>query len=165
MIYNIVIFKLNVVEEAWSSIDVQLKKRADLIPNLVNVVKGYSTFEKEAFKSISKIRSAIYTDESHTKKLKKEDRIDYEIDLTMGLKNILFLSENYPELKSNKLFMKLQNELVVIESYISAARRAYNSAANDYNIIIDYFPINLIAGIFNFKKVPYFTLVEDENSN
>jgi LemA protein len=136
----------NVRKQSFSDIDVQLKLRFDLVPNLVETVKGYATHEKETLENVIKARNAF---------LSAGDNIDAKIEadnqLAGALKSIFALAESYPDLKANASFTQLQNELSDIENKIAAARRFFNSATQEYNTYIEIFPNNIIAGMFNFK--------------
>lgn len=138
------------VEEAWSDITVQLKRRTDLIPNLVNSVKGYATHEKEVFEKVTEARSAIMNAHGVA------DTAEAENMLQGALKSLFAVAEAYPDLKANQNFMHLQQELVDTEDKIQAARRFYNGGVRDLNIKIDMFPANMVAGMFGFKKAEFF---------
>jgi LemA protein len=140
----------NRVREAWSDIDVQLKRRHDLIPNLVETVKGYATHEREAFENVTKARSAAMGASSVQAKGEAENQ------LTGALKSLFAISEAYPELKASANFGKLQDELTDTENKIQAARRFYNTNVMDYNTKLEVFPTNLIGGTFGFKREEFF---------
>lgn len=155
-IYNGLV-KLKIrVEEAWSDITVQLKRRADLIPNLVETVKGYATHEKEVFEKVTEARSAVMdaTSKGPAETAKAENMFEG------ALKSLFAVAEAYPDLKANENFMQLQQELVDTEDKIQASRRFYNAGVRDLNTKIDMFPSNIVAGIFNFAKREFFE-VED----
>ena len=154
--YNSLVKLKNQAEEAWSSIDVQLKRRYDLIPNLVETVKGYAKHEKETLENVIKARNMAINATNITEKAEAENF------LTGTLKSLFALSENYPELKANQNFLKLQDSLTEIEDYIQNARRYYNAVVRDLNTKIETFPSNIIANIFNFKKRDYFEISEKE---
>jgi LemA protein len=162
IIYNGLIRLRNRVREAWSDIDVQLKRRYDLIPNLINTVKGYATHEKETFENVTQARSqAMQTGDS-----KASDKAQAENMLTDTLKSLFAVAENYPDLKANQNFIELQNELSDTENKIQAARRFYNNNVLAYNTKIQTFPVNVIANAFNFKESDYFELEgEEEREN
>ncbi len=143
------------VREAWSDINVQLKRRYDLIPNLVETVKGYMAHEAGVFMSVSEARSRAMGASSKDEKDKAENA------LSGTLKTLFAVAENYPQLKANENFMQLQNELSDTENKIQAARRFYNGNVMDYNTKIEVFPTNLMAGMFGFKKEEFFG-VENE---
>lgn len=138
------------VREAWSDIDVQLKRRHDLIPNLVESVKGYAGHEAGVFEKVSAARAAAMGATS------KDDKDRAENALSGTLKTLFAVAENYPQLKANENFLQLQNELSDTENKIQAARRFYNGNVMDYNTKIATFPTDLMAGIFGFKKEEFF---------
>lgn len=138
------------VREAWSDIDVQLKRRYDLIPNLVESVKGYAAHEKSVFENVTKARAAAMGATSAGDKAQKENM------LTNTLKSLFAVAENYPQLKANENFLALQSELTDTENKIQAARRFYNGNVMDYNTKIAVFPDNMIAGVFGFSKEEFF---------
>ena len=144
------------VKEAWSDIDVQLKRRYDLIPNIVESVKGYATHEKEVFEKVTAARSQAMQAAGGANKMAAENQ------LSQTLKSLFAVAENYPELKANQNFLQLQTELVDTEDKIQAARRFYNGNVRDYNIAIQTFPSNIIAGVFVFKAEPLFETSEPE---
>ena len=144
------------VKEAWSDIDVQLKRRHDLIPNLVETVKGYMTHERQVFEKVTEARSRAVGAKS------KDEKLGAENALSSTLKTLFAVSENYPDLKANANFLDLQRELADTENKIQAARRFYNSNVMDYNTKINTFPSNLIAGAFGFKKEEFFGLEKEE---
>lgn len=138
------------VREAWSDIDVQLKRRYDLIPNLVETVKGYMKHEAGVFEKVSEARSRAMGAQGKSEKARSEDA------LSNTLKTLFAVSENYPQLKADANFLDLQRELADTENKIQAARRFYNSNVMDYNTKTQTFPTNLIAGIFGFRKEEFF---------
>ncbi|HEY4514745.1 MAG TPA: LemA family protein [Candidatus Paceibacterota bacterium] len=149
--------KLNTrVTEGWSDIEIQLKRRYDLIPNLVNTVKGYATHESSAFEKVTAARSAAMQAGGLTGKA------DAENQLTGALKSLFAVSEAYPDLKANTNFLELQRELSDTENKIQAARRFYNSVVRELNIMVDSFPSNIIAGIFHFVKKEFFDLADTD---
>lgn len=143
------------VREAWSDIEVQLKRRYDLIPNLVETVKGYMTHEKDVFEKVTEARAKSLSATGHAEKGAAENV------LSGTLKTLFAVSENYPELKANANFMELQRELSDTENKIQAARRFYNGNVMDYNTKIHVFPSNVIAGLFRFTKEEFFQLTEE----
>ena len=155
--YNGLVTLRNRVEEAWSDITVQLKRRTDLIPNLVNSVKGYATHEKEVFEKVTEARSAIMNAQGVTDTAKAESMIEG------ALKSLFAVAEAYPELKANQNFLQLQQELVDTEDKIQAARRFYNGGVRDLNTKIQTFPANIVAGMFGFQAKEFFD-VEDRAS-
>ena len=154
--YNSLVKLKNQAEEAWSSIDVQLKRRYDLIPNLVETVKGYAKHEKETLENVIKARNMAL----NAKNI--EERAEAENFLTGTLKTLFALSENYPDLKANQNFLQFQKTLEEIEDYIQNARRYYNAVVRDFNTKIETFPSNIVANMFNFKKREYFEISESE---
>ena len=145
------------VDEAWSDITVQLKRRTDLIPNLVNSVKGYATHEKEVFEKVTEARSAIMDAKGVADTAKAENMLEG------ALKSLFAVAEAYPDLKANQNFMQLQQELVDTEDKIQASRRFYNSGVRDLNTRIAMFPSNIVAGMLGFKAREFFE-VEDRAS-
>jgi len=156
-VFNRFISLRNRTKEAWADIEVQLKRRYDLIPNLVNTVKGYATHESSAFENVTKARTAAMgvsgPNEAHA---------EAENMLTGALKSIFAVAEAYPDLKANQNFLALQNELSDTENKIQAARRFYNSNVRDLNTSIESFPGNIVAKIFNFTQVEFFDLADDD---
>lgn len=150
--FNSLVRARNRVKEAWSDINVQLRRRHDLIPNLVETVKGYATHEQGVLESVIKARTQAVTAGSMEQKEQAENM------LTGALKNLFALSEAYPTLRANENFAKLQDELSDTENKVQAARRFYNSNVMDYNTKIEQFPTNTIAGMFNFKQEELFQL-------
>lgn len=155
--YNGLVTLRTRVEEAWSDITVQLKRRTDLIPNLINTVKGYAAHEKEVFEKVTEARSAIMNAQGAADAAKAENMLEG------ALKSLFAVAEAYPELKANENFLQLQQELVDTEDKIQASRRFYNGGVRDLNIKIQTFPSNIIAGMFNFTKREFFE-VEDRAS-
>jgi LemA protein len=152
VIYNQLIRFYQRVKEAESDIEIQLKRRADLIPNLVETVKGYAIHEKEVLENITQARSALL----NAKNLKEEVQADNMI--TSALKTLFAVAENYPDLKANQNFLELQRELRDAEDKIMASRRFYNSVVMEYNSFLQSFPTNLFAKLFNFQPAEYFEL-------
>ena len=144
------------VDEAWSDITVQLKRRADLIPNLVNTVKGYAKHEKGVFEEVTAARTAMMGAKS-PKEAAKADNMMEE-----ALKSIFAVAEAYPDLKASQNFSELQAELVDTEDKIQAARRFYNSGVRDLNTKIQLFPTNLFAGVLGFKQREFFDVEDSE---
>ncbi len=155
--FNSLIKKNNRVKNAWADIDVQLKKRYDLIPNLVETVKGYKDYEASILEKVTKART-----EAINQKGDVEKRAKAENSLTGALKNLFAVAENYPDLKSSKNFQKLQDELSTVENDIESARRYYNAATRELNNTIQVFPTNIIATLFSFKKSDFFGAEESE---
>ncbi len=150
--YNKFVRLKNMVEEAWSGIDVQLKKRYSLIPNLVNTIKGYATHEKEVFENVAAMRSAGVNAKTVAEHNKAENAI------TQALGRLFAVAENYPELKANTNFLDLQNQLSIVENDIQMARRYYNGTARNKNIMVESFPSNIVASLFGFTKSEYFEI-------
>lgn len=158
-LYNGLVKLRVLVDEAWSGIDVQLKRRYDLIPNLVETVKGYAKHEKETFEKIAELRSSAMKTDSPEKKGEIENQ------LTSTLKTLFAVAENYPELKADANFRELQQTLNSIEEEIQGARRYYNGAVREFNLKIAVFPNNIVAGILGFKPREFFEADETEREN
>lgn len=157
VIYNGLV-KLKIrTDEAWSDITVQLKRRMDLIPNLVNSVKGYVKHEKDVLENVTKARADVLGAQGVKETAKAENQFE------QALKSLFAVSENYPQLRATENFQQLQQELTDTEDKIMASRRFYNGSARDLNIKIDTFPSNVIAGMFKFAKRDFFE-VEDRAS-
>lgn len=156
--YNGFIAKRNRTQEAWADIDVQLKRRYDLIPNLIETVKGYAAHEKAAFENVSNARAAALGAQS------VEEHAAAENQLTGALKTIFAVAEAYPDLKANQNFLELQRELADTEDKIQAARRFYNQNVMVLNTAIESFPGNIIASSFSFAKMDLFELSESESA-
>jgi len=154
-IYNSLIKLRNRTDEAWSDIDVQLKRRYNLIPNLVETVKGYATHERELFEKVTKARTAAMGAQDPTEKAQAENA------LSGTLKSLFAVAENYPDLKANQNFLELQKELSDTENKIQAARRFYNGNVRDFNIKIQKFPNTLVAGTLGFKERDFFEVEEE----
>lgn len=151
-IYNGLVRRKNVVAEAWSGIDAQLKRRADLIPNLVETVKGYATHERQTFDELARLRSQGQGQADIAQRAQTEQAI------TAAIGKVLAVAEAYPELKASANFQSLQNDLADIEDQIQLARRYYNGAVRDFNVMIEQFPSNLIAGFGSFRPAPFFQI-------
>lgn len=151
-IYNQLVKLRTLVEEAWSGIDVQLKKRHDLIPNLVETVKAYASHEKDTFQNVTEARNQAISAKSVEQHQAAENK------LNQSLMNLFAVAEQYPDLKANTNFLQLQSELSTIEADIEKSRRYYNGTVRDKNILIDTFPSNLVANIFGFIKSSFFEL-------
>lgn len=149
-IYNRLIRNRNRVNEAWAGIDVQLQKRAELVPNLVQTVKGYATHESSVFEDVAQIRK------TGTKSV--DARAQEETALSRSLGRLFALAEDYPDLKANEGFQQLHDSLIDIENHLQFARRYYNGAVRDNNNIVESFPSNIIAGAFNFKLAEFFQI-------
>lgn len=159
-VYNGLIRLKHRTDEAWSDIDVQLKRRYDLIPNLVETVKGYAKHEQDTLQKVIEARNAAMQQTGGA-----EEKAKAENMLSSTLKSIFALAESYPDLKANQNFAKLQDELSDTENKIQAARRFYNSNARDFNIKIDVFPNNTVASMLKFSKFEYFEAEEGEKEN
>ena len=152
--YNRFIALINRTKEAWSDIEVQLKRRYDLIPNLVETVKGYASHERELFEKVTEARAKAINAQT------MKEHSEAENMLSQTLKSLFAVAENYPQLRASENFLELQRELTDTEDKIQAARRFYNGNVRDLNIKIESFPSNIIASIFNFKKFEFFELEE-----
>ena len=152
--YNGFVRLINRAKEAWADIDVQLKRRYDLIPNLVNTVKGYAKHESSAFENVTKARAAAMGAGTLAEKGQAENM------LTGTLKSIFAIAEAYPDLKANQNFLELQRELTDTENKIQAARRFYNTNIRDLNTKVESFPNNIIASVFRFSQTEFFELEE-----
>ncbi len=150
--YNKLVTLKNRVQNAWSQIDVQLKKRFDLVPNLVETVKGYAKHERETFETITRARAAM----ANAKGVKDAAAADNL--LTGALKTLFAVAENYPQLRANENFKHLQEELSGLESKIAYARQFYNDSTTEFNISLETFPTNLVAGMFGFGKRDLFEI-------
>jgi LemA protein len=153
--FNGLVTLKNRAKEAWADIDVQLKRRYDLIPNLVETVKGYATHERELFEKVTQARANAMGAQGVQKKA------DAENMLSSTLKSLFAISENYPDLKASQNFLSLQNELTDTEDKIQAARRFYNTNVRDLNIKIESFPSNIMANAFGFKEMELFQTAND----
>ena len=147
------------VKEAWSDIDVQLKRRYDLIPNVVETVKGYAAHEKGVFENVTEARARALGAEQ---KGNPKEMAQAENALSGTLKTLFAVAENYPDLKANANFLDLQRELADTENKIQASRRFYNSNVMEYNTRIHLFPTSIIAGVFKFEKTDFFELQSDK---
>ncbi len=156
MMYNGLVASSARVEEAWADIDVQLKRRYDLIPNLVNTVKGSANFEASTLEKVIAARNSAMSASTMTEHKEAENT------LSGALKSVFALSESYPDLKSNQNYLALQNELTDTENKIQAARRFYNATVMTYNTKIKTVPTNMIASRFNFTEKEFFELAENE---
>ena len=157
--YNSLVKSNNLVKEAFSTMDVYLKKRWDLVPNLVEIVKGYAKHEKETFSEITKLRTNSYETMTTNKK------IDMNEQLTQEISKIMAISENYPELKASDNFSQLSKELTKIEDDIANSRKYYNGTVRILNNQIQMFPSNIVAKIFGFKQANMFESKSEEKNN
>ena len=149
----------NIVKEAFSTMDIYLKKRWDLIPNLVEVVKGYEKHEKETFNEITSLRTSNYDDMSMNKKINVNEQLTQEIS------KIIAILENYPDLKASENFLQLSKELIQLEDEIANSRKYYNGSVRILNTKILTFPSNIVAGIFGFKQASMFEVNTEEKNN
>lgn len=156
-IYNGLVRARQMAEEAWSGIDVQLKRRADLIPNLIETVKGYAGHEKDTLESVVELRNKAQAVPAGD----VAGRAAAEGLLGAALGKIIALAEAYPDLKANENFLELQKSLETVEGEIQMSRRYYNGAARDLNVKVESFPNNLVAGQFGFSKKPYFEIANE----
>lgn len=154
--YNGFVRKVNRTKESWADIDVQLKRRYDLIPNLVETVKGYAAHESTAFEKVTQARAAAMSATGAAQKGEAENT------LSGALKSVFAIAEAYPDLKANQNFLELQRELSDTENKIQAARRFYNTNVRDLNISFESFPNNFIVKMFHFEKREFFNLGADE---
>lgn len=158
--FNSLINRKNKVEYAYSSTDVMLKKRRDLIPNLVESVKQYMNYEQNLLTEVTKLRTNLMNEN-----INDNERFQMENQVSGILGKLRVAVENYPELKASQNFLQLQGSLNEIEEQISAARRAYNAAIFDYNNAVEMFPTNIFAGAFGYKRRPSFELPPEEREN
>jgi len=154
--YNNLIRLKTLVDEGWSGIDVQLKRRYDLVPNLVAVVKQYAIHEKGVLEDVTKMRAISMGAKS------LEEKVAAEKGLTEALKTLFAVAENYPNLKANENFLSLQSELASLETEIQLSRRYYNGASRNYNASVMSFPANIVAKLFGFTPVVYFEIDREE---
>jgi len=159
--YNGLIQRRNVVDEAWNQISVQLKRRHDLIPNLVNAVKGYMEFEQETLTRVVEARGAAVQAQQQGPAGAAQSA-QAENFLTGALRQLFALVENYPQLKANENVMQLQEELTTTENQIGFSRQHYNSTVREYNTSIQTFPNALLAGLFGFRGRDYFQIQEED---
>ena len=152
--FNRLVALKNRAQEAWSDIDVQLKRRYDLIPNLVETVKGYASHERELFEKVTQARASAMGAQGMAEKGQAENM------LSSTLKSLFAVAENYPDLKASTNFLELQRELRDTEDKVQASRRFYNGNVRDMNIQIESFPANIIASMFGFKKMEFFEIEE-----
>jgi LemA protein len=160
--YNSLVGLRNSVKNAFSGIDVQLKRRSDLIPNLINTVKGYAKHEKELLERVTKARTSIMdaSAQGDVKGMAQGENL-----LSGALKSVFAVAEAYPDLKANQNFLELQEQLGETEDQIAASRRIYNSNVTEYNNKIEMMPSNIIASMFNFKAKDFFEAQESEREN
>lgn len=157
--YNSLVASRNMVIEAFSTMDVYLKKRWDLVPNLVECVKGYAKHEKETLEQIVESRTKSYEQMTREEKVSSDEKVKGDIVKVMAL------AESYPDLKANQNFLDLSNQLVKIENDIENSRKYYNGTVKNYNIKVLSIPTNIIASIFNFKEEKMFEATNEEREN
>ena len=158
-IYNGLVVAKQKVKNAWSQIEVQLQKRFDLVPNLVETVKGYAKHEKEVLDKVTELRSSWASAKTNSEKVEVENQF------AGALKTIMAVAENYPELKASENFLNLQKNLTKMEDQLQAARRLYNTDVTSYNTTLQTFPSNIIAGFFGFKEEELFQLEPGKEQN
>lgn len=157
--YNSLVKTNNIVKEAFSTMDIYLKKRWDLVPNLVEVIKEYAKYEKDVFSEITLIRTNSY------EKMSIDNKININEKLTDEISKIMVISENYPELKASENFLQLSKELTQIEDEIANSRKYYNGTVRILNTKIQMFPSNIVAGLFGFKQANMFEINAKEKNN
>ena len=155
-IYNGLVKSRMQTKESWSQIDVQLKRRNDLIPNLMETVKGYAAYEEKTFAKITELRSQVAQAETPAEAMRVSN------NLTKQLSGLIAVAENYPELKANNSFIKLQDELTNTENKISYSRQLFNTTTANYNIKLETFPSNIVAGVFGFKPSQFLETPQEE---
>ncbi len=158
-VYNKLVTLRNRVRDQWAQIDVQLKRRFDLIPNVVNTVKGYAKHESKTLENVIKARNTFLSANT------KEEEIKADGELTNAISKLFALTESYPDLKANENFIKLQTELNETENKIATSRQFYNDTVLMYNNKTELFPSNIVAGLFHFKKESFFEAQEKEREN
>ncbi len=159
ILYNRLIRGRNRVDTAWSDIDVQLQRRHDLIPRLVTAVDQYAKYERATLEAVTELR----VEAMQVADVRAKGRVEEK--LSAGIERIIALAENYPDLKANENFLKLQNELVETENYLQFARRYYNGSVRDYNTMTESVPTNIIAGWFRFTARDFFQKTSDDAAN
>ena len=159
ILYNSFVRSRNAVQEAFSTMDVYLKKRWDLVPNLVEIVKGYSKHETDTLKEIVNLRNSTYDNVS------VNDKIDMNNKMSQGINKIFALAENYPELKANENYINLSIELSAIEKDIANARKYYNGTVKKMNNMVQMFPSNIVAKICKFQTYKMFEIADEEKEN
>ena len=157
--YNSLVSLRNRVRDAWSQIDVQLKRRFDMVPNLVDIVKGYTKHESETLENVVKARNTYLSANLPEEQMKADG------ELTKAINKLFALTESYPDLKANQNFLELQASLEQTEDKIAIARQFYNDIVLQYNNKVEMFPSNLVAGIFKFTKETFFNALEEEKEN
>lgn len=159
-LYNSLVRKKNDVENAFASIDVMLKKRYDLIPNLVETVKSYMKHEKGLLTELTALRTQALSSE-----ISNDERVEIENKITKGMSGLMVAVENYPDLKASQNFLQVQGSWNEVEEQISASRRAFNAAVTTYNNGVETFPSNIMAGIMNYKRRTLFEIPDSERQN
>ncbi len=154
---NTLVVRKNAVNNAFSSIDVMLQKRYDLIPSLVETVKGYTTYEQEILTKLTTLRAAATSPSANM-----EEKIKIENELQQNMGKLMIAVENYPNLKANQNFLQLQGSLNEMEEQLSASRRAFNAAINDYNNAVETFPTNVLANMKQYKKKGFFEIADEK---
>lgn len=154
--YNSLVRSRMHTKESWSQIDVQLKRRNDLIPNLIETVKGYAAYEGKTLEKIAELRAQVAKANTHTEAMTASN------ELTRQLSSILAVAENYPDLKANNSFVKLQEELTNTENKISYSRQLYNTTTSNYNVKLETFPSNIVGKLFGFKPSQFLETPEEE---
>lgn len=160
VLFNVLVAKRNRVRNAWSDIDVQLKRRYDLVPNIVETVKGFSGHEASALEQVTRARSGAVESQGAA----PAGRGPAEGQLTRAVRHLFAVVENYPELRASKNFQKLHDELVALEEDIQSARRFYNASVRELNNGVEVFPANLVAGVFGFRSAEFFGIEDDERA-
>jgi len=159
VIYNRLIRSRNRVDTSWSDIDVQLQRRHDLIPRLVAAVDQYAKYERATLEAVTELRTEAMAQGDVRSRGRAEEK------LSLGIERIIALAENYPDLKANENFLKLQAELVETENYLQFARRYYNGSVRDYNTMTETVPSNIVAGMFSFEPKDFFQKTSDDAAN
>lgn len=159
VIYNSLVSLSNRVEEAFSTMDVYLKKRWDLIPNIVETVKGYAKHEKATLESVTSLRNGTYNQMSASEKINANEQ------LTAGVTKLMMLAENYPDLKANQNFLDLSSQLTKVEDDIANSRKYYNAVVRNLNNKVEMFPSNIVAGMFGYKRRKMFETDNSEREN
>jgi LemA protein len=159
VLYNRLIRSRNRVDTAWSDIDVQLQRRHDLIPRLVTAVDQYAKYERATLEAVTELRAEAMSQADVRARGKAEEK------LSAGIERLIALAENYPDLKANENFLKLQGELVETEDYLQFARRYYNGSVRDYNTMTESVPSNIVAGMFSFSQRDFFQKSSDDVAN
>lgn len=160
VLYNSLIRKKNAVGNTFGAIDAMLKKRYDLLPNLVTTVKTYMNYERETLTKITELRN-----QATTANISPDQKIQLENQIGSAMRSIMVQVENYPDLKANQNFLQLQGSWNEIEEQVSAARRAYNATVNDYNNAVEQFPTNMMSRMMNYTLKPYLEIPEEERKN